>query len=420
MTTNQKSNAAQQPVFGKRREPHTIIIARGDDVSHFTIRPWLALSVGAVLSAMAVGYLMATTYLVLRDDLIGATASRQARIQQAYEDRISALRAQVDRITSRQLLDQQLMETKVAELIDRQEQLTSRTGRLAPLLDRARDAKGKSAIPLPVAKPDNTITGSIAPAPSRSMLAGLFGETKSSSELSSADVADQLFTNISHSIKDIESTQIAEIRGLAEGAKNNARDIKHALKAAGLSVGEAPESAEGGPYIPASEGEKISAFDKEVEGLDQALDALDFVKSEARSHPIGTPLPGNTITSHFGYRTDPILGNQAFHAGLDFRGIIGEGVHAPAAAVVVSAGTQGGYGNMVELRHKDGLVTRFGHLSRIDVAVGQKINAGDIIGEVGSTGRSTGPHLHYEVRIDNKPVDPSRYIAIGNAVQSLL
>ena len=75
---------------------------------------------------------------------------------------------------------------------------------------------------------------------------------------------------------------------------------------------------------------------------------------------------------------------------------------------------------MVELRHKDGLVTRYGHLSRINVQVGQKINVGDIIGEVGSTGRSTGPHLHYEVRIDNKPVDPARYIAIGNAVQSLL
>ncbi len=150
MAANPKNNPAQQPVFGKRREPHTIIIARGDDVSHFTIRPWLALSLGAVLSSIAVGYLLATTYLVLRDDLIGATASRQARIQQAYEDRISALRAQVDRITSRQLLDQQLMETKVAELIDRQEQLTSRTGRLAPLLDRARDAKGKSKVPLPI------------------------------------------------------------------------------------------------------------------------------------------------------------------------------------------------------------------------------------------------------------------------------
>ena len=109
----------QSAVFGKRKEPHTVIIARGDDIRHFTIRPWVAAIAGSVLSAVAVGYLLATSYLVLRDDLIGATAARQARMQQAYEDRISSLRAQVDRITSRQLLDQQLMENKVSELIER-------------------------------------------------------------------------------------------------------------------------------------------------------------------------------------------------------------------------------------------------------------------------------------------------------------
>ena len=94
------------------------------------------------LAAIAIGYLMATSYLVLRDDLIGATTARQARMQQAYEDRISALRAQVDRITSRQLLDQQLMETKVSELIERQSQLSQRHGRLGPILERAENEVG--------------------------------------------------------------------------------------------------------------------------------------------------------------------------------------------------------------------------------------------------------------------------------------
>ena len=94
---------------------------------------------------MAIGYLMATSYLVFRDDLIGAATARQARMQQAYEDRISALRAQVDRITSRQLLDQQLMETKVSELLQRQTQLSQRHGRLGPLLERAESEVGASA-----------------------------------------------------------------------------------------------------------------------------------------------------------------------------------------------------------------------------------------------------------------------------------
>ena len=121
----------QSAVFGRRKEPHTVIIARGNEIRHFTIRPWLAAFIGSALAAIAIGYLLATSYLVLRDDLIGATTARQARMQQAYEDRISALRAQVDRITSRQLLDQQLMETKVSELLERQTQLSQRHGRLA-------------------------------------------------------------------------------------------------------------------------------------------------------------------------------------------------------------------------------------------------------------------------------------------------
>ena len=114
-----------------------MIIARGDEIRHFTIRPWLAAVAGSMLVAVAIGYLLATSYLVLRDDLIGASVARQARLQQSYEDRISALRAQLDRVTSRQLLDQRLMETKVSELLQRQTQLYSRHGKLQPILDRA-------------------------------------------------------------------------------------------------------------------------------------------------------------------------------------------------------------------------------------------------------------------------------------------
>ena len=149
-------NAGQSTVFGRRKEPHTVIIARGNDIRHFTVRPWLAAFAGSALAAVAIGYLLATSYLVLRDDLIGATSARQARLQQAYEDRISALRAQVDRITSRQMLDQQLMETKVGELLERQTQLTQRHGRLGPIMDRVEqgDPNLPAAAPVPASKPD--------------------------------------------------------------------------------------------------------------------------------------------------------------------------------------------------------------------------------------------------------------------------
>jgi murein DD-endopeptidase MepM/ murein hydrolase activator NlpD len=419
MSSVMVKNQGKQPVFGKRREPHTIIIARGNDVSHFTIKPWLTLSIGAVLSAMAVGYLLATSYLVFRDDLIGATVARNARIQQAYEDRISALRAQVDRITSRQLLDQQVMESKVAELIDRQEQLSNRGGRLGPLLERANQNLKKSGVPLPGDKPGKKIVGSVE-GNKASLLSAFFSPNNKPTELSAADRADELFTSINHSIKDIEATQLSQIRGLAKGANRTAQDIKAALNAAGLPVSLATETAEGGPYIPADEGVMITAFDKEVERLDQALDLLDRIKSEARRYPIANPVAGSEITSRFGYRKDPLLGTQAFHSGMDFRAETGHCIKAPAAGIVVTAGRSGGYGNMVELRHKSGMITRYGHLNSIHVNEGDALEQGEVLGEVGSTGRSTGPHLHYEIRVDGNPVDPARYLNIGRKIAPML
>lgn len=419
MSAPRSSSSQAQPVFGKRREPHTIIIAHGDRVSHFTIKPWLTLSIGAVLSAMAVGYLLATTYLVMRDDLIGATVARQARIQQAYEDRIAALRAQVDRITSRQLLDQQMMETKVAELMERQDQLSSRTGRLGPLLERARDNITTGSVPVPAHKP-GAVLGSAATSPAQSLIAHAFGARSPAIEKSAADQADLIFANVSHSIKDIEARQLAEIRNLAGEARNSAKQIQTALKSGGLPVSDLEPVAEGGPFIPASEGAKITAFDKEVDNLDDALNALDTMKSQARRFPIISPVPNADITSRFGYRKDPILGSAAFHGGIDFRAEIGHPVKAAAAGVVEFAGVKGGYGNCIEIRHKNGIVTRFGHLSRIRVNEGDKIAAGTVIGDVGNTGRSTGPHLHYEIRIDDNPVDPGRYLAIGRKIADLL
>ena len=185
------NSTGQSSVFGKRKEPHTIIIARGDEIRHFTLRPWVAGLLGSVLAAAAVGYLLATSYLVLRDDLIGATTARQARMQQAYEDRISALRGQVDRITSRQLLDQQLMETKVSELIERQTQLSERHGRLGAVLERAENEVGTplpASGPVPTDKPDNRAAA--APAPdNRADITGSISQPKGYS-LASLDAAD--------------------------------------------------------------------------------------------------------------------------------------------------------------------------------------------------------------------------------------
>ena len=127
--------------------------------------------------------------------------------------------------------------------------------------------------------------------------------------------------------------------------------------------------------------------------------------------PLRRPLPARAeVTSGFGQRVDPFMGRMALHTGLDMREEYGAPVRVTAAGTVITAGWSGGYGNMVEVDHGNGLATRYGHLSAILVSEGQAVTAGAVVGKLGSTGRSTGPHLHYEVRVDGDAVDPVRFL----------
>jgi murein DD-endopeptidase MepM/ murein hydrolase activator NlpD len=111
---------------------------------------------------------------------------------------------------------------------------------------------------------------------------------------------------------------------------------------------------------------------------------------------------------------DPFVHEAAMHTGIDFRGDLGEPIHATAAGTVTIAGWSGGYGKMVEINHGNGLATRYGHLSEIDVSVGQSVRIGEIVGKLGSTGRSTGPHVHYETRVDGEAVNPQKFLDAGD------
>lgn len=133
------AKVGEHRVFGRKSQNHVLILASGEKIRHMTIRPWMGALATCVVGVVVIGYLGATSYLVVRDDLIGATMARQARMQYDYEDRISALRAQLDRITSRQLLDQQVVEQKVDKLMAQQNALFSRNGKLGSLLDRAQE-----------------------------------------------------------------------------------------------------------------------------------------------------------------------------------------------------------------------------------------------------------------------------------------
>ena len=123
--------------------------------------------------------------------------------------------------------------------------------------------------------------------------------------------------------------------------------------------------------------------------------------------PASAPLAGAPVTSGFGYRTHPLFGTRRFHAGVDLAAPTGSPIRASSAGIVTRAGGHGGYGLLVAIGHVSGEETRYGHLSRLAVSAGQTVKQGDVIGFVGSTGRSTGPHLHFERRINGQAVRPS-------------
>ncbi len=164
-----------------------------------------------------------------------------------------------------------------------------------------------------------------------------------------------------------------------------------------------PNSAAGGPAL------KISA---PVPFMGSYAQNTQNLLNAIKKMPLGLPAP-TEITSSFGNRSNPFTGGGGeFHPGMDFRGQVGDPIQSTASGVVNFAGTQNGYGNIVRITLDNGYEIMFGHMSEIDVKQGQTVNAGDVVGKVGSTGRSTGPHLHYEIRKDGTPIDPARFLSL--------
>jgi len=179
--------------------------------------------------------------------------------------------------------------------------------------------------------------------------------------------------------------------------------------------------AMGGPLIAADSAEAAAdlAADAQFRALFQTWKKLDTLEDGLISIPSVQPVAEMKFTSNFGIRSDPFKGVAAFHPGVDIPCSTGTAVYATADGVIDKAERSGGYGNMVEIDHGRGIQTRFGHLSKILVTAGQKVKRGQLIALSGSTGRSTGPHLHYEVRIDGRAVNPMPFLTTADYVTAL-
>lgn len=210
----------------------------------------------------------------------------------------------------------------------------------------------------------------------------------------------------------MEARQLAFAERLTLYADRRAARAEQAIRQLGLdprAVVAANEEAMGGPLESlASEGD--GSLDPRFERLGLSLARMSALERGLNQIPQVMPADLNSISSGFGYRRDPFSGGAAMHRGLDFRAPYGSPIHAAADGRVSYVGWKSGYGKVVEIDHGAGLVTRYAHMSRFNAQVGAAVSAGDVIGAIGNTGRSTGPHLHFEVRINNNAVNPRPFL----------
>ncbi len=403
------------------RYDYTLVHA-GRQVRIGPIAFWIVVGTLAIMGIWSIG---TGTYFAFKESVLTGLMARNADMETAYEDRIAELRAQLDRISSRQLLDQEQFEQKLGALLKRQSILESRAAALS--VETLTTGSIRPALPdAPVRRKISAITDTIvfsAPPDREARL--------ESREISKAPVqfADQrrpggvagLLSQVALSLDKVEQRQNRVLAETEQTIDSKARRMRSVLDDLGVDVRSSPRGV-GGPFVPLKPvPASASAFDRQLYRINVARAQLDEFSQALVTLPLRKPVAGEVdMSSPFGVRIDPFLHRPAMHTGLDMRGDVGDPVRATATGRVTIAGREGGYGNMVELEHGRGLATRYGHLSEIDVKVGQHVRIGEIIGRIGSTGRSTGPHLHYETRVDGEAVDPQKFFRAGVRLGGLI
>ncbi|MEP4805969.1 MAG: M23 family metallopeptidase, partial [Hyphomicrobiales bacterium] len=325
--------------------------------------------------------------------------------------------------------------TELAELSVRQDQYASRHARVAAVIDNARRMGIQVAAvsaPMPMIKPGSTpiladsgisLTGDESAVggenePEDNGVLKMPNTFEEFEQESSLEDPFQQIERYEADLKTMEQINAVSIHAVATAITKEHSAYRDALAELPIKLKlPAKVSAIGGPFIPVEFDEAaISATSKRI---DRQLEDISRLRKISASLPIAVPLKNAVRSSSFGRRIDPFRKRAAFHAGVDFRARTGTSVFATADGQILRAGRAGGYGKLVEIRHAHGLTTRFGHLSKISVKAGQSVKRGDVIGKVGSTGRSTGPHLHYEVRNRGQAKNPQPFMDAGKHLPKL-
>lgn len=379
------------------------------------------------LVIMATWSIVTATYFAFHDDVLARLIARQAAVQFAYEDRIAEMRAQVDRVTSRQLLDQEQFERRLEQIAKRQAALEARTSSLGALADPSitgsirPNFRSAPAGPLKPSPMSDKTTAPAAPVDRESRLDWItttFADRWTTPTMRGGMEGE--LARLQDSLDRVEARQTISLNRIEASYDSKLKRLSGVLADLGLPHAAPADAASGGPFVPYRLAAGANAFERQTYRVALARAQTDRLTRIMAALPIRKPVTGELDESSiFGVRLDPFLNRPAMHTGIDFRGAVGEAVRATASGTVTAAGWSGGYGRMVEIDHGNGLSTRYGHLAAIEVTVGQSIKIGQVIGRLGSSGRSTGPHLHYETRINGEAVDPEKFLRAGIRIGSI-
>jgi murein DD-endopeptidase MepM/ murein hydrolase activator NlpD len=441
-------------VYGRLFPERQIYVRSEGEVRFVTFSGKAQLGLASVALIIGAWMAFSTFQYVFQNDIIAAKNERIRAGQEAYLALESEMRdTQIRFISAAQDLDAK--HNQLIALVSQKENLEQRlediSGRLTAVSDDHLEAsKEAAALRTQLQGERSALSGRIgtlqgelrSTLDQRSDLEQNLAETRDrvvslSAERdtlikSNADLTGSL-TTVNGRLGDIRGEQQRFIDRIAARTSDDIALLEDTIAMTGLEPVTLFEKsgvfdgAMGGPVIDptvANDGSSVNlatlgggtAFDSSVAGLEDSLQRWEALQSVLRVLPIAAPADNFYVSSDYGRRRDPITKRMAFHAGVDLAGPARQPVYATAPGKVVRAGRNGPYGNMVEIDHGFGLRTRYGHLERISVKKDEEVGFRTQIGRMGSTGRSTGTHLHYEIRFEGKAYDPSRFLKAGKYV----
>ncbi len=409
-------------VFRERQ----IYLRSEGEVQFVTLRPWVQITCLVVLFAGLFWLAFASINVTFKDQLLALKERRLYQARLDYEDRIATMRTAIDGMNNRLLLNQDEYLAKVDELRTEYEALVERHQRLNEFFQQGwMPAKaGGSGKSDPAAKPGDKEAGATG---SKAGFDGQSYKQRFAQTFSTAKQADAPLEHLRTAMRGFEPMQVGLLDEVARRAETRIKGYGKLFAKLGLNAKQIAERSDfkpdsaGGPFISISaEDVGSKKIAESMSNATQRLVLLEKLKFEFARMPLYSPLDRVTrISSRYGLRRDPFRRRMAMHAGIDFKAPYGAPIRATSAGVVVKAGWEGAYGRLVEIRHDNGISTRYAHMSAVKVKRGQRVKRGAIVGRLGNTGRSTGAHLHYETRINGKAINPARFWKVRHAVQEI-